>query len=127
MLRVLPLAIVLLLGHHSIAQEELVAYVPKGHIDRAADTEDITLTSTDRHGLYAISLPAGTLHVDMLDSRGQRLTTQPLLVDGILDVRSLRASTYTLRAHTRNGIRIRRFALMGRGASLWAIDAEPVK
>ena len=108
-------------------QDELIAYVPKKNIERTADSEAIILTSTDQPGIYGLTLPEGTISIDVLDNRGDLLTEVPLISDGRLDVRGLRASTYTIRAHTAHGIRIRRFALLGAGASLWAIDAEPVK
>lgn len=101
--------------------------MPVRHIDRTADAAEIVLTSTDRSGFYRVSVPAGTIAVDVLNARGQRVEPQPHIENGLIDIRGLRASTYTIRAHTDRGIRIRRFALMGEGASLWAIDAEPVR
>ncbi len=116
-----------LIAYQATAQDGLIAYVPKKNIERAADSETIILTSTDQQGVYGLTLPAGTLRIDVLDNRGDLLTQPPLIYDGRMDVRGLRASTYTIRAHTAHGIRIRRFALLGAGASLWAIDAEPVR
>lgn len=109
------------------AQDELVAYVPRKHIDRTADADVIQLTSTTTPGVYQLSLPERTLFVDVLDPRGAPLAQQPRVSDGTIDIRGLRASTYTIRAHTASGILIRRFAFMGEGAGLWAIDAEPVR
>lgn len=126
-MRPVVFTLVVLFSIHAKAQDGLIAYVPKGHVDRAADSEEIVLTSTTEQGVYTVRVPAGTYRVDVLDDRGDPLTKQPLIVGERFDVRGLRASTYTLRAHTPNGIRIRRFALLGKGASLWAVDAEPVR
>jgi hypothetical protein len=104
----------------------MIAYVPRKHVERTADNERITLTSTSDQGIYLVELPEGTLELDVLDPRGDRMEPQPQFANGRLDIRSLRAGTYTIRAHTADGITIRRFALLGTGASLWAIDAEPV-
>jgi hypothetical protein len=121
------LFLTLLLGVGTVrAQDDLVAYVPKRNISRMADSETITLTSTGQHGIYRLTVPSGTVTIDVLDARGEKLLRQPPIENGILNVRALKASTYTIRAHSPSGISIRRFALMGRGASLWAIDAEPV-
>lgn len=119
--------IVVLSAASATAQDELIAYMPRKHIDRTADSELIVLTSTNEPGVYAIDLPEGTLSIDVLNAKGDLVRPQPEVVDGHIDIRALRASTYTIRAHTLDGIAIRRFALLGEGASLWAIDAEPVK
>ena len=109
------------------AQDDLIAYMPKKHIERTADSERIMLTSTGEQGVYTIDLPEGTISVDVLNAKGGLAVPQPEVLDGHIDIRQLRASTYTIRAHTIDAIVIRRFALMGEGASLWAIDADPVR
>jgi hypothetical protein len=126
-MKLLCSACLLFIAEVALAQDELIAYVPRKHIERTADENTIQLTSTTTPGVYQLALPEGTLFVDVLDPRGSPLSPQPPMSEGTIDVRGLRASTYTLRAHTSTGIRIRRFALMGEGASLWAIDAEPVR
>ncbi len=118
--------VLLLITLSTHAQDDLVAYVPRRNVARVADTEAIGLTSTGRHGVYRISVPEGTIAIDVLNARGEKLERQPPIENGTINVRALKASTYTIRAHTASGIAIRRFALLGRGASLWAIDAEPV-
>lgn len=117
----------LLITGLSAAQEGLVAYVPKQRIAHSADSQEIGLTSTSEQGVYAVQLPNDTYKVDMLDERGDLLMQQPSFIEGRLDIRGMKAATYTLRAHTHKGIRIRRFALLGKGSSLWAVDAEPVR
>lgn len=125
MIRMLALAFMFpIMGVH--AQEDLVAYVPRSNVARVADNETITLTSTGQHGVYRLSVPEGTIAIDVLNARGAKLDRQPPIQNGTINVRALKASTYTIRAYTASGIAIRRFALLGRGASLWAIDAEPV-
>lgn len=110
-----------------IAQDDMIAYVPRKHLARVADSGSIVLTGTNESGIYLLDVPAGTWYVDLLGAGGDKLEPQPVVANGKIDIRQLKPSTYTIRAHRASGITIRRFALLGRGANLWAIDAEPAR
>lgn len=111
-----------LVGPIAQAQEELVAYVPRRAPVHTADTENIAIIGSDSAGVYRFAIPEGTYAIDLLTAHGKRLEPQPPISNGTVDVRGLKPGTYTVRAHTFEGIRIRRFALLRRANTTWAID-----
>ncbi|MBK6775697.1 MAG: T9SS type A sorting domain-containing protein [Flavobacteriales bacterium] len=104
------------------AQDELVAYEPRRAPVRTADSEEIAIIGSDSAGLYRFAVPEGTYAVDLLNAQGKRLEPQPPISNGTVDVRNMKPGTYTVRAHTFEGISIRRFSLLRRGATSWAVD-----
>ncbi|MFZ1686400.1 MAG: hypothetical protein WAU70_03195 [Flavobacteriales bacterium] len=109
-------------GSLAHAQDELIAYVPRHAPVRTADSEKIAIIGSDSAGMYRFTLPEGTYAVDLLTAQGKRLDPQPPIVNGTVDVREMKPGTYTVRAHTFEGISIRRFALLRRAGTAWAID-----
>ncbi|MEO8069543.1 MAG: hypothetical protein ABI599_17730 [Flavobacteriales bacterium] len=116
------LLVLILAGPIAQGQEELVAYVPRHAPVRTADTEDIAIVGSDSAGIYRFAIPEGTYAVDLLTAQGKRLDPQPPISNGSVDVRGMKPGTYTVRAHTFEGIRIRRFALLRRASTTWALD-----
>lgn len=112
----------LFVGTFAQAQDELVAYVPRRAPVHTADSEEIAIIGSDSAGIYRFKVPEGTYAVDLLTAHGKRLDHQPAIANGTVDVREMKPGTYTLRAHTYEGIRIRRFALLRRGSATWTID-----
>jgi hypothetical protein len=104
------------------AQDELVAYEPRRAPVRTADSEDIAIIGSDSAGRYHFAVPEGTYAVDLLNAQGKRLVPQPPISNGTVDVRNMKPGTYTVRAHTFEGISIRRFSLLRRGATSWAVN-----
>ena len=112
----------LLISSFVQAQDELVAYVPRRAPVHTADSQDIAIIGSDSAGIYRFAVPEGTYAVDLLTAQGKRLEPQPPIANGAVDVRAMKPGTYTVRAHTFEGIRIRRFALLRRASTAWAID-----
>jgi len=118
-----PIIIILLLScAYAQAQDEAVAYVPRRGPVHTADSEDIAIIGSGAAGIYRFTVPEGTYEVDLLTAQGKRLDPQPPVANGTVDIRGMKPGTYTVRAHTFDGIRIRRFALLRRASSAWALD-----
>ena len=109
----------LLLGQLAVAQYDDVAYVPREAPARTADDASIGFVDTMVPGVVELSLPAATRAVDLLNAQGN--VVRELNEAGLktLDLRSLRPGTWTLRAHTTEGIHVRRFMVLSRGGMRW--------
>ncbi len=99
--------------------DELIAYVPSTAPTRTADDLRITFLEPVLPGVMEVSLPEGTHRIDLLNARGKVKHTREAAHVEQLDLRKLRRGTWTLRAHTRTGMVVRRFFVMGHGSVLW--------
>ncbi len=123
--RSLLFALACLCAQFTLAQSEDFAYVPKEAPERTADDVAIGFKDTEEPGVVAIALPAGTYGVDLLNASGnveRELTSDEF---SRLDLRALRAGTWTLRAHSPNGLHVRRFVVLGRGGTVWVNPRKP--
>lgn len=101
------------------AQGDDMAYVPHDMPERTADDTAIDLLRTHEPGIVDLVLPIGTHRVDLLSASGNVVRTMDMSVPPQLDLRSLRPGTWTLRAHTNSGARVRRFLVLGNSGTMW--------
>ena len=106
------------------AQLDDIAYVPRQVPERTADDVRISFRDLAEPGLVELLLPAGTFQVDLLNAQGNVVSEVEQMPT--LDLRSLRPGTWTVRAHCTNGIRVRRFVVLGRGGTMW-VDQRRVR
>ncbi len=87
---------------------------------RTADVASIQLVPTSVPGVVELTLPAGTLGVDVLNARGK--VVRELDSDKLdrLDLNRLRPGTWTVRVRTTDGYLIRRFVVLGRSSMYWS-------
>lgn len=109
---------------HCRAQADDMAYMPRVAPARTADDAVITMHETDTPGVVAFRLPAETYRVDLLNGQGR--VVESMLPDavGAFDLERLRPGTWTLRAHTPAGMRVRRFVVSSRNGLNWAVEAS---
>lgn len=118
----------LLLGQLALAQYDDVAYVPRDAPARTADDASIGFVDTMVHGVVELSLPVATSTVDLLNAQGNVVRELNEAGRNTLDLRTLRPGTWTLRAHTSEGIHVRRFMVLSRGGMRWVGKAAtPVR
>ena len=97
----------------------LVAYVPPTPPERTADDLRITFLEPTVPGELEISLPTGTHRIDLLNARGRVKESHEVNAAGRLDLKKLRRGLWTLRAHTPDGMVVRRFVVQDHGRVLW--------
>ncbi len=105
--------------------DEMIAYVPAKAPSRTADNTKITFLDPVVPGVLELSLPDGTRRVDLLNARGKVKATHEGSSMQQIDLRKLRRGTWTLRAHTRSGMMVRRFLVLGHGQVVWQLPPAP--
>lgn len=125
-IRTLPIAIVLVLTcRTATAQADgMVAYVPSRPLERTADDERIGFAESAVAGKAEAILPSGTYQADILNVRGNVKHTYSTAELGELSLGDLRPGTWTLRVHTPDGLRVRRFVVMERGKVVWSPSGQ---
>jgi hypothetical protein len=122
------LALLILLGQSGsalLAQvDDRVAYVPSQPISRTADDQNLGLTDGAAPGIVEFNLPAGTFQVDLINSKGKVKHSRSGSTMEQLDLGSLKPGTWTLRAHTNEGLRVKRFVVMQRGKIAWSVPTK---
>lgn len=117
-----------LLFQRSNGQYDDIAYMPREASSGSADDTSIGFTDTAVPGVVELELPPATAGIDLLNAQGtvvRKLADSPRRT---LDLRELRPGTWTLRAHTSTGIRVRRFMVLSRGGMRWVRQATmPVR
>jgi hypothetical protein len=98
---------------------DLAAMTAPRPFARTADDARIELTEGTAQGMAGVRSPEGTYQLDILNARGKVVRSSTSDLDR-LDVRRLRPGTWTLRAHTPQGILVRRFMVFERGSIAWA-------
>jgi hypothetical protein len=124
-LRTSALAVILSMGVRAWAQTDDLAYVPREVPERTADDVAIDLVRTTEPGIVDINLPVGTQRVDLLNATGKVMLALDLSVPPQLDLTSLRPGTWTIRAHSTHGVRVRRFVVLGNNSTMWAEQKNP--
>ncbi len=117
-----PLLIMMVCSFHMVLHgqvDEMYAYVPSKAPERTADDVRIGILDPVVPGMLDLSLPATTHRVDLLNARGRVKHSLDISQMDRLDLRKLRRGTWTLRAHTTEGMLVRRFFVMGHGSILW--------
>jgi hypothetical protein len=99
--------------------DDLAVMTPPRPFARTADDARIELTEGSTPGMATLRTPEGTYQLDVLNVRGKVVRSTTTDLDR-LDVRKLRPGTWTLRAHTPEGILVRRFMVFERGSIAWA-------
>ncbi len=104
------------------AQGDL-AYMPAAAPHRTADDEVIRLFETESPAIVRFSLPASTYMVDLLNAQGN--VVEQLVKEDLeaFDITRLKPGTWTLRAHTPQGFRVRRFVVHQREGRNWVVEA----
>ncbi|MBP6574921.1 MAG: hypothetical protein KA230_10755 [Flavobacteriales bacterium] len=125
MKRFLPLLFACSLAGMANAQSEDIAYVPREAPARTADDVSIGFRDTAEPGIVDLALPAGTYQVDLLNAGGAVVQELDPEEATHLDLRALKAGTWTVRAHSHNGMHVRRFVVLGRGGTLWVNQRGP--
>lgn len=111
--------LVLLVPIAAIGQSDDLAYVPAEAPARTADDATIGFKDTSEPGLVTLELPAATYRVDLLNASGNVVSELHPEAGFQLDLRSLRAGTWTVRAHAPGGMHVRRFVVLGKSGALW--------
>ena len=124
--RALPIVILMVLaGRTADAQADgMVAYVPSRPLDRTADDERIGFAESAVAGKAEAVLPSGTYQADILNVRGNVKHTYSTAELSELSLGDLRPGTWTLRVHTPEGLRVRRFVVMERGKVVWSPSGQ---
>lgn len=118
----LPLASLALAN--ALAQGDL-AYMPAAPPARTADDAAIALHETGEPGTVRFDLPAGTYLVDLLNGQGKVAGQLSEAEWERFDLARIRPGTWTLRAHTPQGFRVRRFVVHQREGRAWVVEAQP--
>ena len=116
---------VLLAPALAAAQAEDLAYVPSAAPARTADEASIGFRDRSEPGLVDLVLPPGTYQVDLLNAQGNIVGHIDLRNSAELDLRALKPGTWTVRAHCPDGLRVRRFVVLGRGGTMWVQQRQP--
>lgn len=106
------------------AQGDL-AYMPATAPARTADDEAIRLFETDAPSVVRFSLPPRTYQVDLLNAQGNVAGQLSQAELEAFDLAQLKPGTWTLRAHTPQGFRVRRFVVHQREGRNWVVEANP--
>lgn len=125
MLRILPLLFACSVAGIVYGQSEDIAYVPREAPARTADDVSIGFRDTAEPGIVDLALPAGTYQVDLLNASGSVVQELDPEAASRLDLRALKVGTWTVRAHSHNGLHVRRFVVLGRGGTLWVNQRGP--
>ena len=122
------LTLATLLAGPLYAQSDALAYMPREAPERTADDTRISMSTTDEVGVVSFRIPEGCYRVDLLDAQGD--VVDQFGIDDMerFELERLKPGTWTIRAHSSQGIRIRRFVVHGRDGRFWADEvAEPRK
>lgn len=119
LLFLLPLFAACLMAH---AQGDL-AYMPKAAPSATADDARITMIETEEEGIVELVLPSGTFRIDLLNAFGNVVDRLDPTEAARFDLRQLKPGTWTLRACTPQGFRVRRFVVHQREGSNWVVEA----
>ncbi len=104
--------------------DDKIAYVPSRPIARTADYQGLGLKDGTAPGIVEFQLPQGTYQVDLINSRGKVKHSRSGSTLEQLDLGSLKPGTWTLRAHTGEGMRVKRFVVMQRGRIAWSVPTK---
>lgn len=119
LLTVVPLFTLSLMA---LAQADL-AYMPKAAPPATADDARITMLETEEEGIVELVLPSGTFRIDLLNAFGNVVDRFDPAEAARFDLRQLKPGTWTLRACTPQGFRVRRFVVHQREGSNWVVEA----
>lgn len=126
--RIVPVVLVLVLGafrQHAVAQaDDKIAYVPTRPLARTADAQTVRIMDGAVPGVMELKLPESTYQVDLINSRGKVKFRHSGHSLQQLDLGSLRPGTWTLRAHTTEGMRVKRFVVMQHGKVAWSVPTK---
>lgn len=112
-------------GAGASAQGDL-AYMPKTAPAMTADDERIVMTETEDPERVELQLPPGTFQLDLINSAGNVVEQYDAADRMGFDLAGLRPGTWTLRARTPHGFRVRRFVVHNREGQNWVVEARPV-
>ncbi len=100
--------------------DDMAAMMPPRPMARTADDQRIGLASERAHGGVVFTVPDDAYRFDLLNARGRVKRT---VIGDVseLDIRGLKRGVWTLRAHTKEGILVRRFVVVKRSVALWAL------
>lgn len=107
--------------------DDRVAYVPSKAPARTADDLRIVFLDPVVPGELELGLPEGTYRLDLLNAHGKVKHTRNAGPLEQIDVRKLSRGTWTVRAHTPQGLVVRRFFVMGRGTVLMELPQSRKK
>ncbi len=114
-------ALVLVLSISSaVAQCGDLAYAGTKRTSRTADVPTIEMVPTTVPGVVELTLPTGTVGVDVLNARGKVVRELENDEQDQLDLNRLRPGTWTIRVRTTSGYLIRRFVVLGRSGMYWS-------
>lgn len=116
LLTLIPIVVIRLAA---FGQLDDIAYVPREAPARTADDTGIDFQETAVPGVADLLLPIGTYQVDLLNAQGKVIEQFAPATQSSIDMRGLKPGTWTLRAHTEHGLRVRRFVVLGRGGTIW--------
>jgi hypothetical protein len=104
-----------------------MAYMPKSAPARTADDSAIEMHETSEAEVVRFSMPPGTTRVDLLNAQGNVVSQLSDLELNAFDVSRLKPGTWTLRAHTASGLRIRRFVVHLNEGRHWVQEVTTAK
>lgn len=107
--------------------DDRVAYLAPRPIARTADNHELGFRNGAVPGMVEFSMPIGTHRVDILNAKGNVIRSLALDEIASLHLGELAKGTWTLRAHTPEGLSIRRFVVMAPGKVAWAVPPVPKK
>lgn len=111
----------LLCSNSMVAQADgMVAYVPTKPLPRTADDGRIGFAESAVAGKVEAILPVDAFQADILNVRGNVKRSYSTSELASLSLGDLRPGTWTLRVHTPEGLRVRRFVIMERGKVVWS-------
>jgi hypothetical protein len=110
----------------TVAQsDEQTAYVPSRPPANEASANELGFQTGSGSDRMQLDLPAGTWQVDILNSKGSVVRTLTTTELDNMDLDDLGKGTWTLRAHTPEGLSVRRFVVMQPGQVAWALPTLP--
>ncbi|HRD51302.1 MAG TPA: hypothetical protein PKY96_01510 [Flavobacteriales bacterium] len=125
MKRHLILLIALSFGWAYASAQGDLAYMPKAAPVLTADDERISMSDTDDPNIVHLHFPAATYRVDLLNSTGSVVDQFDAAEHMEFNVSELRPGTWTLRACTPQGFRVRRFVVHNRNGQNWVVESQP--
>ncbi|MBK8227131.1 MAG: hypothetical protein IPK70_08130 [Flavobacteriales bacterium] len=110
----------------ALAQGDL-AYMPITAPAMTADDERIAMLETNDPDIVEMRFPPGTYRVDLLNANGNVVEQFEASERMDFDLSEVRTGTWTLRACTPLGFRVRRFVVHQRAGRNWIVEAQPVR
>ncbi|MCW5898182.1 MAG: hypothetical protein KIT10_02845 [Flavobacteriales bacterium] len=95
------------------------AYAPPGQARAVDRSQALSIMEGPLPGTLDLGLPPGTTRVDLFNSKGRLKRTMP--AEEAIGLKELRPGTWTLRAHTAQGLVVRRITVLDNG-SVWSMD-----